>query len=164
MTQDKLFAKLLRQLNKQTQRLPGYAQIALTIMSMPLEERIKTIELILDWLKRYPDIEFQELMKKQGYAYGLMTVSFPCQDCEKVTEVQTVFQGKFEKDVSDNEKSHLVCQNCFNQKYAKYAEPDYDEDRYEAEELRREEEEIIAKNLEDFEAKAKADLIRKPKI
>lgn len=128
MTQEQLFTKLLRKLNKQTDRMPGYAQIALTLMGLSLEERIKIMNTILEWLGQYPDMEFEGLTILAWSKARSLKVSYSCQDCDKRTEREVyVPNSKFELDVSAQEigtqSPHLVCQDCYSKNYY---EPDYD--------------------------------------
>jgi len=99
--------ELLRKVNSQIDRIPGYTTIIFRIMSCSLEQKIAFLELILNWLKRYPDMEIIdfELVKKDYYqqqsisAMNETKVPFPkkfkfkvrykCVDCGKLVEEES---------------------------------------------------------------------------
>jgi len=129
MTQENKFKQLLRKLNRQTTRVPGCAQIVLTAMSLSLENRIEILTFLLDWLVKYPELEFEKLTLSTWGNVPKLHVSYQCQDCQKETEKEVIPSGMsdtaFELDVSHEEKKHhLVCQSCYIDKY--YEPDDYD--------------------------------------
>ncbi len=116
------FERLHHELKHYLKRIPGYGQMILVILTMPMKERIESLTTILEWFKRYPGMKITGMRTRDDRSLDrhVLRTAYKCEDCEKKCETETSLGGSARGETHSfdihskpsKQDGYLVCEDC----------------------------------------------------